>query len=695
MELKYVRAEKLGCRFLLSFALILLLVIPMIAKAEVRLAFETESSEIILDICEGKANEAYLLTSERILLLRREGNQGVFIEKLGSNAFDLIVLCETNNGLFGVSSTNQFYEYHNMCWIRTGGLLADNGNEIDNDVSFRDAKAIDNTVYAIVFSSAVGQNQILAINSDAKSVDVLPNVSPESISIWKDGCLLINNPQSADSPFLFFNPTEKSFSEASFSGETPDLLPIAYDFGSDKLYAASAGSVLCSSAQSGFFELVSLKDVSGLAVLGSESLLAWSGNSVYEFTPGDTHASGALSIMGMSTRFDNAFTASTGISLSLYEHPTMDVMEHLSLALASQDASVDVYSFLTRDGLSRIRDRKMYTDLSQSDVLTSLSHELYPAIRAVLYDEGKLICWPIYVQPLLRMQSNDLLSQYGLDSPNTMDDLLDLLPQIVQLGVVEENGLRLFDTMQYTTKDMMTYLVRQFIFHQQQHGVEVDFNNDIFRHLAQRIVSEVPMRSPFPEPLGDEMPLFIMSAISPVIQEGLLPPLKLDENTDSAIETWVQVAVINPFSLNKSQALQYLEYYAQQKDEESYSYFASMNEPYKSTYVAQEITRLRNILGYDKSAVPSSEEKQEHDIKVMQLESLLEQLRASEYLVTESAIANYHLLSSQFIVSDNELIQYDNNLSSIIDQLVAGRFTLEAFINSCNHHVGLIYRENR
>ena len=63
--------------------------------------------------------------------------------------------------------------------------------------------------------------------------------------------------------------------------------------------------------------------------------------------------------------------------------------------------------------------------------------------------------------------------------------------------------------------------------------------------------------------------------------------------------------------------------------------------------------------------------------------------------LTASAIANYHALSKQFVISNNSLIQYDDSLEVLVSQLVAGLYTIEEFIAASNQHVRLIYNENK
>jgi len=671
------------------------LISPTITSAEVKLSFQSSVDEVILDMCQAQTREAFILTSLRILGSVRKAEKQLAFEEVALNTVGIDKICEIGRTLVGVTKTGQFYELHDSLWVKAGGLQAENSNETEENIVILDIKSGGNVLYLLVFSSTIGEQQLLSVDRIGKSIEVLPIKNPDNFSLLNDNTLLIYNAENQDFTFTTYDLVSKTISDYVIPGEIPFLSSIVLDSENNTLYAASSSQVLKSMNQSEFSELSPTKYVGHLLVLGKDSLLAWSGNSVFVLSSDGDAMPDVLSIMGMSSRFDNAFTATTGVKLIPFVHPSMSVMEHLSLAITTKDPTVDVYSFLTREGLSRIRDKKVYTDLSQSSILMGISNELYPAIRTALYDDGKLMCWPVNVQPLLRMVNEDALSQYGIESPNTIDELLDVVPLIIQSGMIEDNNMRLFDTLNFTRKDMLTFLMRQFIFHQQQKGQEINFDDELFRRLAHRIVSEVPLESPFPEVKGDEMPLFIMSAISPIIQEGLLPQLKLDSNTDAGIETWVQIAIINPFSKNKTQALNYLEFFAQQKDEESYSAYESMLSPFKSPYVTQEIARLTSLIEVEKATEANADEKHLYDNSILQLESQIEHLRNNEYLVTVSAIANFHSLSRQFVISENSLMQYDDSLEALVSQLVAGLYTIDEFIAASNQHVRLIYNENQ
>ena len=684
--------------FFITVVVCLLVGVTGWAMAETNLVFSPENGEEIRDLCEGKSGEAYLLTSQRLLHLQAEADGKVDVEEIGDNGLALTTLCDTADGLFGISETNQFYERQASAWVRIGGLQAEynGGGNSDATVYVQKTVALGNAVYAVLYDDTVQQTRCVVIQRGAKTCATLENLQPRSVCVWKDNTLLFDT-LSADgeSTFQVYNPALGTTAPYAVEGKPEECAALAYDVAGDTLYATTQAAIESSSAQGAFAQMASFRYAQGLVCFGSGAVLTWSGNRVYRCTAAGDAAEQALCVMGVSSRFDNGFTASSGISLNRYENAGMDVMQHMSEALASGDTTVDIYGFLTKDGLQTVKQKGMYTDLSQSAVLTEQIGRLYPSLATVLYDQNSIVAWPLDVQPLLRMLDEEsLLRQYGIEAPSTFDELLDILPDVFDSGMITENNLRLFDTLNYTQKDLLNYLMRQYLFVQQKNGATLSFDQPVFRRLAQRILAEVPQKDPFPEATGEESALFILTAVSPAIQEGLLPPLKLSQDSAPAVETWMKVAVVNPFSRHKEQALRYLEYIATQKDENSYTYDASLTQPYPSSAMLDEIATLTKKLNAEKQREVEPTLEKQHTEAIAQLETQLKQDQEHQNLVTETAIENYHVLATMFVVSENSLIQYDNSLDSFTDQLLAGHLTLDGFIRACDQHIQMIYAEN-
>ncbi len=665
--------------------------------AENSLVFKEKNGEAIRYICAGLKSDAYFLTSQRVLHLTKKSDGVVVTQDFSPNNVDLITLCDTDDGLFGISSSRELYEYHDASWQRTGNLYTDSSTATTADDSlivFKTA-AVGKKVFVVIYDANIDQYQCWVINRETNSCNVLSDLSPLDCSNWKDNTLLFYAvSKDGSSYFCTFDTKENTIAQLTIDNMPNDVTAFTYEPSRETLYVATSLQIVKSQQQTPFTDVLSIKYANGLACIGMDMLAVWYEDSIYICDVTREQAAQSICVMDVSTRFDNDFTAETGISLQKYQNPNMDVIEHISYALSVRDSTVDIYGFLAHKGLQTVKEKEMYFDLGQSDILRQMSGELYDALSKILYYQNEIVAWPISVQPLVRVQNDELLLQNGFSVPETYDDLLDLLPQIVDSDLLVEKGMRLFDTLSYSRKSLLEYFMRQYIFYQQKNGEEVNFGTDLFRKITQRILTEIPKEDPSSESTGEEAPLFTLTSISPVIQEDMCAPFRLSTEATPAIETWVYVAVINPYSKNKEQALRYLEYFAQQKDEESYSYYANMRDPYESPRVQDEIAELTKDLDSEKTRAVQPAEMKEHEEAIRQLESRIALYEQDKYLITQEAIENYHRLAQMFIVSENSLIQYDDSLDSFIDQLIAGRYTLDGFIQACNQHVKMIYAEN-
>ncbi|HOP80660.1 MAG TPA: hypothetical protein PLZ21_08875 [Armatimonadota bacterium] len=155
--------DKSTSRSIRCCVLILVLIIGLIStsmtSAEVKLSFQTGVDEAILDMCEGRTRQAFLLTSLRILGITGKSEKELAFEELALNTVGIDKICETESGLMGTTETGQFYELQDSVWVNAGGLHAENSNETDENIAILDVKSEGDILYLLVFSSAIGEQQ--------------------------------------------------------------------------------------------------------------------------------------------------------------------------------------------------------------------------------------------------------------------------------------------------------------------------------------------------------------------------------------------------------------------------------------------------------------------------------------------------------------------------------------------------------
>ncbi len=657
-------------------------------------AYQAKNGETIRRLIGGE-DKAYILTSQRVVeLTYRDGVPAQ--RELAGNPRDVSFLCQTSGGLIGITAQNDCYLLNGDAWNKVDLASGDPGL-MELGLSVFAAAALGDDIYEWVYDPGTDASRCLLLRPMAGTLREVPDLhSADTAAAWRQGQLLFTAYDENGNEWLYaYDTGAGTISPLALDNAPGSFAALWYDPENDTLYVAGPEDIVASASGGAFQRVSPLKDANGLAGLGSNVLAVLSGGSVYAWDRNERSSTPSLTVMNVFSRFDTAFTAGTGVALTSFSTPgDMSVMEHMSYALASRDGTVDIYGFATRDGLKTIGEKGMFTDLGQSAVLAQNAQSLYPALYEAVVYEGQLAAWPMNVQSFLHVQETGILDRYGLSSPETFDGLMDLIPRLAEGDMLADNGLCVFDTMACTKEGLLKYFTRQYLLALKKDGVRLTFDMDLFRHMAGRILSEAPDTDPVPLKTGEESPLFTLAAVAGGISEDMRPPFRLSEN-DPAIETLVQVAVVNPFSPRREEAIRYLEFCARQRDEQSYFYYADMREPWPDHYAQDELYRLNQALDREKSRQVKPEEEKARQEEIARLQADIARNEERKYAVTPEAIAHYHRLAERFVVSGDSLLSYGSiGIDSFIDQLLAGRYGLEGFITAVDARIRQVYAEN-
>jgi len=556
-------------------------------------AYQMMNGESIRCLC-GSGDKAYVLTSQRVVEITTADGTANQREVTG-NPWNTSFLFATPDGFVGITAQNACYLYDGNTWNQVD-LAPGDPTLMDPNLIVFSAAALGDDIYESVYDPVMGSNRCFLLRPKAGTLQEIPDMYPMDVAAYRQGQLLFTaNDENGNALLYVYDTGTGISSQITLENAPGNFRALAYEEEDDTLYVITPDGIAGSKSGGAFQTILPLKNANGLASLNKNSIAVWSGDSVYACGTNAEFYNQALTVMNVSSRFDTAFTASTGIALASFNTPDMSVMEHMSFALASRDGTVDIYGFLTRDGLKTIKEKGMFTTLSQSAVLTKSAQSLYPVLNDAICYEGQIVAWPIVIQPILHDEEKGILAQYGLSSPETFDELMDILPKLVEENILAENGLRVFDTIACTKEGLLKYFIDQYLFAQQKDGKQISFDTELFRHIAGRILAEAPDVDPALSDTGEESPLFVLGSVAGRISEDLLPPFRLSEE-DAAIETMVGVAVVNPFSPHREEAIRYLEFISAQRDEESYVFFADMQEPWPSRYAQDELYHLSQAL---------------------------------------------------------------------------------------------------
>ena len=396
------------------------------------------------------------------------------------------------------------------------------------------------------------------------------------------------------------------------------------------------------------------------------------------------NAAGQIVLSDFSSSYDTGFTVQTGITVSTVYSDVADILN-------TKNSDVDIFAFWTeRDpGLKVIKDKGYYVDLSTSNILSQQATRLYPNLsEALMTEDGKLAAWIVGLDFYLPYADDSLLAEYGLKAPETLPELMDQLNVLIDEGVFSSESYVPFGTIQYGQKSFIEYVLKRYIFEQEVQGLRLNFDNEELRALLTRIITELPREEQYRMETGEESAVYELYLMPGFVGKDDMMPLKLGDRSPLAIETSVLVVAVNPYSKHQEEAIRYLEYLAQKPEVEDYLRYADITDPIESTWVKQRLPEVEAEI----AALEAKEADADTTDALDALRAELARLEANKYWLTAEDLEAWHTTEKALVIQQETV--YTDELRQLVDRLVAGSMTMDAFISECNRYVDMVYAES-
>jgi ABC-type glycerol-3-phosphate transport system substrate-binding protein len=650
-------------------------------------------SETALSIAAQSDGSGYLLTSEALFHFSGQEEPGIEnIQRVMPNAQHLISMALAGDHLFFLNSNHEIMRYDK------GELLTLSlDNAMLQEEPLRDGMLClaQNQLYYI-YSDENGKGQLVSFNLETKTYHRYGAVFDVPWCAWdmQEGRLLgiVYDESRALWQLAALSGQEEQvkilFSLLTYQGEDG----ICYDAQKNALYLPERTGILRYHADGSNARVYGVPHMVPVAMMGSGQFVGKRLQQLRRYEALEKPL-GSVSVLGHRTQYSQDFTQKTGIAVQEISVGDKTVMQWMAEAMVTQDASVDLFTFESSEGLQTIKDKRFFADLSQSEVLRAGLDRLYPAFsQAVINQERQIVAWPIVGMPSFRMAFDQEALDYGVQTPATWDEMLDAIQALAELDFFANETYVPFGAWTYTQEDMMAYLQRDYLINIYAADGDLSFDTPIFRHLAQRILDEVPKENLYPR--RDEYDGVLISGInSGVILEGMLPPMKIAPQMPAKIHTWTKVFVLNPYAEHKEEAIQYLEYLATKQTAEDSALYRSMNQPIPDFGVQAQLKSAREELAAVKEQQASEKEKQAYEDRIALLEIKINGLYLNRYLITQKAIDEYQAFSSRLVVLEDALIMYNENLAKLSRLMVNDGISLDEFIRQADSYIQLVRME--
>lgn len=368
------------------------------------------------------------------------------------------------------------------------------------------------------------------------------------------------------------------------------------------------------------------------------------------------------------------------------------MMEEIANGFVTKNEDIDIYIFNAHDGLYYLKEKGYYYPLNSSPQLMDEYANLYPAFQKALTNHGDLVAWVMFAQPFVRSEDSNALAAYSVKSPVTFEDFLDTCRDLVAADAVG-SGYSLMDVVTYDQKDMLDFYMKLYIMScQEQYGV-ISFSGNGFAATVERIKNELPAETPDNTDDDENIlsPVFCMMSAFEAITSSMLPMPTVLDGVPTAIETYMTVAVINPSSPRKEQALRFLEYCSKQRGPSTYFYNSAYSEPTENPTVVEQIQSVNEKIKTLEALAEQPSPAQRDELAFQK--SCLSDLEKNRYMVTTDAIHYYANLAKSLYISEASPITYDEALQGLVSQYLNGLLDLQQFVASCQKHVDLISQE--
>lgn len=369
---------------------------------------------------------------------------------------------------------------------------------------------------------------------------------------------------------------------------------------------------------------------------------------------------------------------------------TDDILNEMATVFASRNNQVDLFIFPAEKALYAVKKHGYYASLTTSRKIKEKQRDLYPAFQqALTTEDGDLVGWVVDARVMGMTVDRELLEEAGMQPPETFGELLDCCQAILDKGLLPANA-SLFGKNAYTRQGMLDVYMDQYIRASQLGGGTVDFLDDVFVTMAQRIRTELPETDPaFGNPLVTRS-VFNYPEGFDYISEDVLPMPQVLPGKAGLLDVHPVIAVVNPYSRSKRNAVAWVEAFTPYRVA-SYVFDKTITEPAKARdwrQMSHDLDEAINALETIKH--PTEEQREELDL----LRQRFKELDEDYWSISREDIAAYKAASDGLSILEASPVTYDEALRTAAKRFLNGAFDAEGFAKECQNHITMIYLEN-
>ena len=542
----------------------------------------------------------------------------------------------------------------------------------ENMMSYREIQQIayaSNTLFILLGTDDYedyGKTELYAFDLETNHMELVDLDSVQNIYSGSEGKLLILSGEQADQ-ILEYDVASGEYTVTTITLEDGErLCGLVWDAAEER-YARLAQSTIKVTDENGLsFDKAYLPVINGYATspaaCSSKGQYAF-GSGKYVFIrdiTGDTPASQLVLHVAGSLNPDL-------IIQFTIEHPDIAVIvidgaDTAQNAAISGNSEIDLFVLSAPGDFAAIKE-KGYISPMTSENLHTWANSLYSEIQDVIFSGEDLVAVPITIKVDSWTVDESMWQELELgEYPTTYAELFNKIALWLDSYANDYPEYTLSDIQQNGLEMLVSAVVKEYIFQNEQDNEQLSFDTDAFRTVMADIIQNANLLSEDYDQWGMPILNSYSQGFGISYNDGhkvsmLLPPT-LDEKSDQRLSADIEVLAIHAASQKKETAEIFVNWYAKNLSTTMrYEMNPEENEPVENPNYAIRLQELNTELAGLKQQMETTEdaEKQgELEEAIIRKENQIEILGDSQWSISEESIDCYRR------VAENMRIAYES-----------------------------------
>ncbi len=510
-----------------------------------------------------------------------------------------------------------------------------------------------------------------------------------------------------------------------------DAGALAYDAGTDTVYACAQNQVMASVKGAAFAPVayLSTPSASGVnaAVLPGPFYVLASRSHIIVRNADPQYMTGSplrIRGLGVDPKLIDQFTRDNP-DIPVVKTQSFDMTsEQLVAALQDDQNPADIFVMVTLLGMESMKDKGYLTDLSDTPELADMVARMYPEVQKALMKDGKIYGVPANFVLSGWRWNQPKMEELGLTIPTTMNEYYQLV------GTWEEDYAEDYPELTLvplTTgkAGLFSQALNEYLITYETADAPITFDTPAFREVLSTI-ADLPVEDVDLEELRKN-PMALLSApqkealIEPMVYDmfnqygkrdeetakpltEVRPPLPFTPDTPARSMAQLIVYVINPRTKNMEQAKTFIEYATRHMaDETRVAVLPDDNEPVRDPDYEEGRKRLEQQLAEAKTRLDTADaaDKQALENRIAEMQKVLDNAEQLSWSLSAENIAAYRQLAPHMnLLIGSVIMNMDNQagleeFNKIAQRYIDGEMPMEQALRELDKKAQMMYLEGR